>query len=205
MVMSRKDGEDINHKCWMKLTERATMYVRAKTEGEVSPISIEEIRKQLAVRWRWIRYVIRPASYWSMIKDERTRECMSREEMDGVLTSVIPYSWRLSELTPLFKGKRIILEWSNFCKNEANSHIVKLWADNKPHAKNYCTVGVFGRGRSTVDPVVDRPLLNTKWVLPNSTIVLIACGLLSAQIASRCGTLALFFKSYFTPVWYLFH
>ena len=31
---------------------------------------------------------------------------------------------------------------------------------------------VFRRGRSTVDPVVDRPLLNTKWVLPNSTIVL---------------------------------
>ena len=31
---------------------------------------------------------------------------------------------------------------------------------------------VFRRGRSTMDPVVDRPLLNTKWVLPNSTIVL---------------------------------
>ena len=36
-----------------------------------------------------------------MIKEERTRECMPREEMDGVLTSAIPYSWRLSELTPL--------------------------------------------------------------------------------------------------------
>ena len=46
-----------------------------------------------------------------MIKDERTRECMSREEMDAVLTSVIPYSWRLSELTSLFKGKCVILEW----------------------------------------------------------------------------------------------
>ena len=31
---------------------------------------------------------------------------------------------------------------------------------------------VFRRGRSTVDPVVDRPLLNTNRVLPNSTIVL---------------------------------
>ena len=30
---------------------------------------------------------------------------------------------------------------------------------------------VFRRGRSTMDPVVDRLLLNTKWVLPNSTIV----------------------------------
>ena len=31
---------------------------------------------------------------------------------------------------------------------------------------------VFRRGRSTMDPVVDRPLLNTNRVLPNSTIVL---------------------------------
>ena len=30
--------------------------------------------------------------------------------MDAVLTYAIPYSWRLSELTPLFKGKGIILE-----------------------------------------------------------------------------------------------
>ena len=45
-----------------------------------------------------------------MIKDEITRGFMSREEMDAVLTSAIPYSWRLSELTPLFKGKGIILE-----------------------------------------------------------------------------------------------
>ena len=34
------------HKCLIKLTERATT-VRAKTEGEVSPISVEEIKKQL--------------------------------------------------------------------------------------------------------------------------------------------------------------
>ncbi len=31
---------------------------------------------------------------------------------------------------------------------------------------------VFRRRLSTFDPVVDRALLNTKWVLPNSTIVL---------------------------------
>ena len=43
---------------------------------------------------------------------------------------------------------------------------------------------VFRKGRSTVDPVVDCPLLNTKWVLPNSTIVVSICDLLSAQIAS---------------------
>ena len=47
--------------------------------------------------------------------------------------------------------------------------------------------------------IVDRPLLNTEWMLPNSTIVL-SMWLLSAQIASRCGTLALFFKCCFSPV-----
>ena len=49
MVISRKDGVDVTHKCRMKLTERATT-VRANTEGEVSPISVDEIRKQLAIR-----------------------------------------------------------------------------------------------------------------------------------------------------------
>ena len=48
---------------------------------------------------------------------------------------------------------------------------------------------------SNTGSVVDRP----KWMLPNSTIVL-AGGVLSAQIVSRCGTLALFFKSCFNPV-----
>ena len=31
---------------------------------------------------------------------------------------------------------------------------------------------VFRRGRSTTGSIVDRPLLNTKWMLPNCTIVL---------------------------------
>ena len=57
------------------------------------------------------------------------------------------------------------------------SHTVKLfeWIINHM-LRNIVQLGIilfiFRRGRSTVDPVVDRPLLNTKWVLPNSTIVL---------------------------------
>ena len=35
--------------------------------------------------------------------------CLEKK-MDAVLTYDIPYSWRLSELTPMFKGKCIILE-----------------------------------------------------------------------------------------------
>ena len=46
MVLSRKDGVDITQKCCMKLNERATAIAR-NTEGEVPPISLEEIRKQL--------------------------------------------------------------------------------------------------------------------------------------------------------------
>ena len=78
------------------------------------------------------------------------------------------------------------------------SHTVKLFEQIVNHMlRTIVQLGnihfVFRRGQSIMDPVVDRPLLNTKWVL-------LACGLLSAQIASRCGTLALFFKSCFTPV-----
>ena len=58
-----------------------------------------------------------------MITDERTRDCMSREANGCIdLTSAIPYSWRLSKLTPLFKGKCIILEWSNFWRIKQMSH-----------------------------------------------------------------------------------
>ena len=138
MVISRKDGVGSTHKCWMKLSERAST-VRAKTEGEVSPISVEEIRKQLAIRGRWIRHVIRPDSYWSMTKDERTRDFMSRKGNGcSDLTSAIPYLWRLGELTRLFKGKGIILEWSNYWRIKLMSHTVKLFERiAKPHANNY--------------------------------------------------------------------
>ena len=57
------------------------------------------------------------------------------------------------------------------------SHTVKLFERIVNHMlRTIVQLGdihfVFRRGRSTVDPVVDRPPLNTKWVLPNSTIVL---------------------------------
>ena len=143
MVISRKYGVGSIHKCWMKLTEISTT-VRATTEGEVSPISVEEIRKQLAIRWSWIKHVTRPDSYWSATKYERTRDCMSREEIGcSDLTSAIPYSWRLSEFTPLFKGRGIILEWSNYWKIKLMSHTVKLFERIVNHMLRtiYCRVG----------------------------------------------------------------
>ena len=57
------------------------------------------------------------------------------------------------------------------------SHTVKLFERIINHMlRTIVELGnihfVFRRGRSTVDPVVDRPPLNTKWMLPNCTIVL---------------------------------
>ena len=57
------------------------------------------------------------------------------------------------------------------------SHTVKLFERIINHMlRSIVQLGnihfVFRRGQSTMDPVVDRPLLNTKWVLPNSKIVL---------------------------------
>ena len=104
---------------------------------------------------------------------------MSREEMDAVLTSAIPYSWRLSELTPLFEGKCITLEWSNFGRIKLMYHTVKLFERIINHMlRTIVQLGniqlVFRRGRSILDLVVDCPLLNRKWMLPNPycTIVL---------------------------------
>ena len=47
------------------------------------------------------------------------------KELNGVLTSGIPSSWRLTELTPLFKGKGTILECSNYRGIKLISHTLK--------------------------------------------------------------------------------
>ena len=57
------------------------------------------------------------------------------------------------------------------------SHTVKLFERIINHTlRTIVQLGnihfVFRGGRSTVDRVVDHPLLNTKWMLPNSTLVL---------------------------------
>ena len=57
------------------------------------------------------------------------------------------------------------------------SHTVKLFERIVNHVlRTIVELGnthfVFRRGRSTTGSTVDRPLLNTKWMLPNCTIVL---------------------------------
>ena len=75
------------------------------------------------------------------------------------------------------KEKVSYLEWSNFWRIKLMSHTVKLFERIINHMlRTIVELGnihfVFRRGRSTVDPVVDRPPLNKKWMLPNCTIVL---------------------------------
>ena len=101
---------------------------------------------------------------------------MCREEhgCSANISYAIPYSWRLNEP---FKGKGIILEWSNFWRIRLMSHTVKLFERIINHMlRTTVELGnihfLFRRGRSTTGSTVDRPLLNTKWMLPNCTIVL---------------------------------
>ena len=96
------------------------------------------------------------------------------KKTDAVLTYAISYSWRLSEL---FKGKGIILEWSNFWRIKLMSHTVKLFQRIVSHMlRPIVELGnthlVFRGGRSTTGSIVVRPLLNTKLMLLNCTIVL---------------------------------
>ena len=74
--------------------------------------------------------------------------------------------------------KENVSHWSEATVEEyLMSHTVKLFERIINHMlRTIVQLGnihfVFRRGRYTVDPVVDRPLLNTKWMLPNSAIVL---------------------------------
>ena len=80
------------------------------------------------------------------------------KELNEVITSGIPPSWRLSELTPLFKGKGSILKCSNYRGIKLLSHTLKLLEriiDQR--LRNIVELGNiqfgFKRGRSTMDPV----------------------------------------------------
>ena len=60
--------------------------------------------------------------------------------MNEVTTSGVPYSWMLSELTPLFKGKASILECRNYIGIKLIIFITHLEAtgtDNRPETNNY--------------------------------------------------------------------
>ena len=66
-----------------------------------------------------------------------------KKKLNEMLTSGLPSLWRLSEVTPLFKGKGSILECSNYrgIKIIIITHLEATGMDNRPETKNYCDVG----------------------------------------------------------------
>ena len=81
-----------------------------------------------------------------------------KKELNEILTAGILSSWRLSEVTPLFKGKGSILEYSNYRGIKIISHNLKLLErilDQR--LRTIVELGniQFGvrRGKSTMDPV----------------------------------------------------
>ena len=85
-----------------------------------------------------------------------------------MLTSGITYSWRLSEVTPLFKGTGSILECSNDRGIQLISHNLKL-LERIIDQRRIPIVELgniqFGsrRGRSTRDPVFALKILQEKF------------------------------------------
>ena len=91
-----------------------------------------------------------------------------KKELYEILTFGIPSSWRLSEVTPLFKGKGSILECSNYRGIQLIWHILKLLEriiDNRLITLVELGNIQFGfrRGKSTMGPVFALKILQEKY------------------------------------------
>ena len=65
-----------------------------------------------------------PIEVWKKIGEEGI--VFLKKELNEILTSGIPSSWRLSEVPPLFKGKCSILECNNYRGIKLITHTLKL-------------------------------------------------------------------------------
>ena len=93
-----------------------------ETAGEVPPISIEEIRNQLA-KMKGNQACgpdLIPIEVWKKMGEQGI--IFLEKGLNGMIASGLPSSWRLCELTPLFKGKGSILECSNYRGIKLVSH-----------------------------------------------------------------------------------
>ncbi len=103
-----------------------------------------------------------------MEEDGRRRDCFLKKELNEMLTSGIPSSCRLSEVTSLFKGKGFILECSNYRGINLISHTLKLLEriiDQRLSTSVELGNIQFGFriGRSTMDPVFALMILQEKY------------------------------------------
>ena len=139
-----------------------------ETAGEVPPITVEEIRYQQA-KMKGNKACgpdLIPIEVWKKMGEQGI--VFLEKVLNEAITSGIPSSWRLSELTPLFKGKGSILECSNFRGIKLISHTLKLLEriiDQR--LRNIVDLGNiqfgFRRGRSTMDPVFALKILQEKY------------------------------------------
>ena len=88
--------------------------------------------------------------------------------LNEAITSGMPSSWRLSELTPLFKGKGSILECSNYKGIKLISHTLQLLErildQILRHIVDLGNIQFgFRRGRSTMDPVFALKIIQEKY------------------------------------------
>ena len=107
-----------------------------------------------------------PIEVWKMMGEQGI--VFLEKILNEAITCGIPSSWRLSELTPLFKGKGSILECSNYRGIKLISHTLKLLEriiDQR--LRNIVDLGNiqfgFRRGRSTMDPVFALQILQEKY------------------------------------------
>ena len=97
-----------------------------ETAGEVPPMTLEEIRNH-RTKMKGNKASgpdLIPIEVWKKM-GEQGIVCLEKV-LNEAITSGIPSSWRLSELTPLFKGKGSILECSNYRGIKLISHTLKL-------------------------------------------------------------------------------
>ena len=107
-----------------------------------------------------------PIEVWKKMGEEGI--VFLKKELNEILTSGIPSSWRLSKVTPLFKGKGSILECSNYRGIKLISHTLKLL--ERILDQRIITIVELGniqfgfrRGRSTMDPVFALKILQEKY------------------------------------------
>ena len=139
-----------------------------ETAGEVPPISVEEIRNQLTMMKgnKACGPDLIPIEVWNKMGEEGI--VFLKKELNEMLTSGIPSSWRLSEVTPLFKGKGYILECSNYRGIKLISHTLKLLEriidQGLRHILELDNIQFgFRRGSYTMDPVFALKILQEKY------------------------------------------
>ena len=139
-----------------------------ETAGEIPLISAEEIRNQLSnVKGnKACGQDLIPIEVWEKMGEEGI--VFLKKELNEMLTSGIPSSWRLGEVTPLFKGKGFKLECRNYRGIKLIPHILKLLEriiDQRLRTIVELSNIQFGfrRGRSTMDLAFALKILQEKY------------------------------------------